>query len=162
MAPAPSSPPALAFNSMQPTAPKSFTDTFIRHPVLAGVVNLFIVLVGLLTVRSLPVQQYPQTESTQIIITTAYIGASAETIKGFLTTPIERAVSAIAGVEFVESSSTAGVSMVTVRLVLNHNATKALAEINARLAQVRGSCPRRPRNRRSRSSGPTVRTRVST
>ncbi len=126
---------------MQPTANKSFTDTFIRHPVLAGVVNLFIVLVGLLTMRSLPVQQYPQTESTQIIITTAYIGASAETIKGFLTTPIERAVSAIAGVEFVESSSTAGVSMVTVRLVLNHNATKALAEINARLAQVRGELP---------------------
>jgi multidrug efflux pump len=119
----------------------SFTDTFIRHPVLAGVVNLFIVLVGLLTLRSLPVQQYPQTESTQIIITTAYIGASAETIKGFLTTPIERAVSAIAGVEFVESASTAGVSIVTVRLVLNHDATKALAEINARLAQVRGELP---------------------
>ncbi len=118
-----------------------FTDIFIRSPVLATVVSLVIVLVGLLTARSLPVQQYPQTSSTQIIIRTMYIGASAETIKGFLTTPIERAVSAISGVEFVESKSTAGLSEVTVRLVLNHDPTKGLAEINARLQQVRGELP---------------------
>src|SRR5690554_5117438 len=120
---------------------KSFTDTFIRHPVLAVVVNLVIVLVGWRALQALPVQQYPQTESTQIVITTVYFGASAETVRGFLTTPIERAVSAISGVDHIESTSRAGVSVVTIRLKLNHNSTAALAEVTARLQQVRSELP---------------------
>src|SRR5918995_6945609 len=102
---------------------RSFTDIFIRHPVLAVVINLVIVLVGWRALSSLPVQQYPQVESSSVIITTVYYGAGAETVRGFLTTPIERAVSAIGGVEFIESTSRAGVSTVTVRLKLNHNST---------------------------------------
>ena len=74
---------------------RSFTDIFIKHPVLAVVVNLVIILVGWRSLMSLPVQQYPQIESSSVIVTTVYTGASAETVKGFLTTPIERAVSAI-------------------------------------------------------------------
>ena len=120
---------------------KSFTDIFIRHPVLAAVVNLVIVLVGWRALTSLPVQQYPQIESSSVIITTVYYGASAETVRGFLTTPIERAVSAIGGVDNVESTSRAGVSTVTVRLKLNHNSTQALAEVTARLQQVRSELP---------------------
>ena len=117
------------------------TDTFIKHPVLAMVVNLVIVLVGWRALTSLPVQQYPQVESSSVIITTVYYGASAETVRGFLTTPIERAVSAIGGVDHVESSSRAGVSTVTVRLKLNHSSTAALAEVTARLQQVRSELP---------------------
>jgi multidrug efflux pump len=120
---------------------RSFTDTFIRHPVLALVVNLVIVLVGWRALTSLPVQQYPQVESSSIIINTVYYGASAETVRGFLTTPIERAVSAIGGVDHVESTSRAGVSTVTVRLKLDHSATAALAEVTARLQQVRSELP---------------------
>jgi multidrug efflux pump len=120
---------------------KNFTDLFIKHPVLAIVVNLILVLIGVRTAQSLPIQQFPKLESTSIQITTIYIGASAETIRGFLTTPIERAVSSIAGVDFVESSSVAGVSTITIRLVLNHSATAALAEVNARLQQVRRELP---------------------
>src|ERR671919_1756386 len=120
---------------------KSFTDIFIRHPVLAAVVNLVIVLVGWRALTSLPVQQYPQIESTSVIITTVYYGASAETVRGFLTTPIERAVSAIGGVDYVESTNRAGVSTVTVRLKLNHSSTAALAEVTARLQQVRSELP---------------------
>ena len=71
----------------------SFTDVFIKHPVLAIVVNLVIVLMGWRALTSLPVQQYPKIESASVLITTVYVGASAETIRGFLTTPIERAVS---------------------------------------------------------------------
>ena len=70
---------------------KSFTDIFIRKPVLAIVINLIILAVGWRAIGGLPVRQYPRIESTSIVITTAYIGASAETIKGFLTTPIEKA-----------------------------------------------------------------------
>ncbi|MGH7447337.1 MAG: efflux RND transporter permease subunit, partial [Longimicrobiales bacterium] len=120
---------------------RSITDVFIRHPVLAVVVNLVIVLVGWRALTSLPVQQYPQIESSSVLITTVYYGASAETVRGFLTTPIERSVSAISGVDYVESSSRAGVSTVTVRLKLNHSSTAALAEVTARLQQVRAELP---------------------
>ena len=120
---------------------RAITDIFIKRPVLAIVVNLVIVLVGLRAIAGLPVQQFPQIESSSVVITTVYYGASAETIRGFLTTPIERVVSSIGGVDYVESSSRAGVSTVTVRLKLNHNPTAALAEINARLQQVRAELP---------------------
>jgi multidrug efflux pump len=120
---------------------RSFTDTFIKHPVLAIVVNLVIVLVGWRALTTLPVQQYPQIESSSVVITTVYYGASAETVRGFLTTPIERAVSAISGVDYIESTSRPGVSTVTVRLKLNHNSTAALAEVTARLQQVRSELP---------------------
>ncbi|HYC30990.1 MAG TPA: efflux RND transporter permease subunit, partial [Gemmatimonadales bacterium] len=120
---------------------RSFTDVFIRHPVLAVVVNLVLVVVGWRALTTLPVQQYPQIESSSVLITTVYYGASAETVRGFLTTPIERAVSAISGVDYVESTSRAGVSTITVRLKLNHNTTAALAEVTARLQQVRSELP---------------------
>src|SRR5688500_19181553 len=116
---------------------RAFTDVFIRHPVLAAVVNLVIVLVGIRALTTLPVQQFPSIESSSVVITTVYTGASAETVRGFLTTPIERAVSAISGVDHLESTSRGGVSTVTVRLKLNHSSTAALAEVTARLQTVR-------------------------
>ncbi|HVK13706.1 MAG TPA: efflux RND transporter permease subunit [Gemmataceae bacterium] len=119
----------------------SFTDTFIKYPVLAIVVNLVLVLVGWRALSSLPVQQYPKIESSTVKITTVYTGASAESVRGFLTTPIERAVSAVSGVDYIESQSRAGVSIIDVRLKLNHSSTAALAEITARLQQVRAELP---------------------
>lgn len=120
---------------------RSITDIFIKHPVLAAVVNLTIVLIGLRAMFLLPIQQYPKLESTSILITTYYIGASAEAVRGFLTTPIEQAVSSIAGIDYIESTSSAGASLITVRLKLNHDSTQALAEVNARLQQVRRQLP---------------------
>ncbi len=120
---------------------RAFTDVFIRHPVLAIVVNLVIVVLGWRALTTLPVQQYPKLDSASVLITTVYTGASAETVRGFLTTPIERAVSAISGVDYVESTSRAGLSTVTVRLKLNHDPTAALAEVTARLQQVRAELP---------------------
>ena len=119
----------------------SFTDIFVKRPVLAIVINLLILAVGWRCISSLPVRQYPRLESSSIIITTTYVGASAETIRGFITTPIERAVSAIDGIDYIESSSTASVGIVTVHLRLNHNSNAALAEISARLNQVRSQLP---------------------
>ncbi|HKE94364.1 MAG TPA: efflux RND transporter permease subunit, partial [Povalibacter sp.] len=120
---------------------RSFTDIFIRHPVLAVVVNLVLLLVGTRALLTLPVQQFPSVESSSILITTVYTGASAETVRGFLSTPIERAVSAISGVDYIESSSRAGVSTITIRLKLDHDSTAALAEVTARLQQVRSELP---------------------
>jgi len=122
-------------------AMRSITDTFIKHPVLAVVVNLIIVLVGWRALTGLPVQQYPQIESASVEIKTVYYGASAETVRGFLTTPIERVVSQISGVDYIESTSRAGLSTINVRLKLNHDSTAALAEITARLQQVRSELP---------------------
>lgn len=120
---------------------RAFTDVFIKHPVLAVVINLVLVLAGWRALTALPVQQYPQIESASVVITTVYYGASAETVRGFLTTPIERVVSAIGGVDHIESTSRAGTSTVTVRLKLNHSSTAALAEVTARLQQVRAELP---------------------
>jgi multidrug efflux pump len=126
---------------MSATPRRAVTDLFIRHPVIALVVNLVIVLVGWRALTSLPIQQYPQIESSSVVVSTVYYGASAETVRGFLTTPIERAVSQIGGVDYIESTSRAGVSTVTVRLKLNYNSTAALAEVIARLQQVRSELP---------------------
>ncbi|MCB9878944.1 MAG: efflux RND transporter permease subunit [Planctomycetes bacterium] len=120
---------------------RSITDVFVRHPVLALVVNLALILVGGRLAFGLPVQQYPKLDSASVIITTVYTGASAETVRGFLTTPIERAVSAIGGIDHVESESRQGVSMVTIRLELGYDTTRALAEVTARLQQVRSELP---------------------
>lgn len=120
---------------------KSFTDLFVRKPVLAFVVSLVILATGWRAALSLPVRQYPRIESSSIIITTVYIGANAQDMRGYITTPIERAVSAIDGIDYVESTSTAGVSVVTVHLRLNHPSVDALAEISARLNQVRSELP---------------------
>ena len=116
-------------------------EMFVRRPVIAIVVNLALVLIGLRAVTQLPIQQYPRIESSSIVITTIYIGASAESIRGFVTTPIERAVSSITGVDYVESSSVAGLSTVTARLKLNHPSTVALAEVGNRLDQIRSELP---------------------
>ncbi len=126
---------------LQDTPRTSFTDVFIKHPVLAIVVNLAILLAGWRAMTALPVQQYPKIENSMVVITTIYYGGSAETIRGFISTPIERVVSAISGVDYVESTSRSGVSTVTVHLKLNHNSTAALAEVTARLQQVRSELP---------------------
>ena len=120
---------------------RSMTDTFVRHPVLAIVVNLVLVLVGIRTAFGLPIQQFPSIDSASIIVTTVYTGASAETARGFLTTPIERAVSAIGGIDHIESETRAGVSKVTLRLALGYDTTRALSEVTARLQQVRSELP---------------------
>jgi multidrug efflux pump len=127
--------------TLEPRSRGSITDLFIKKPVLAIVINLIILAVGWRAISSLPVGQYPRIESSSVVITTPYIGASAETVRGFITTPIERAVSAIDGIDYIESTSTAGVSRITVRLRLNHNSNDALAEISARLNQVRSELP---------------------
>ncbi|CUS31262.1 putative RND efflux system, multidrug resistance protein [Candidatus Nitrospira nitrosa] len=131
----------IAPTMKQSVSPRSFTDIFIVHPVLAIVVNLVILLAGWKALTALPVQQYPKIENSLVVITTIYYGASAETIRGFISTPIERVVSAISGVDYVESTSRSGVSTVTVHLKLNHSSTAALAEVTARLQQVRAELP---------------------
>jgi multidrug efflux pump len=118
-----------------------FTDLFIRRPVLAIVVNLAIVIAGLQAVRSLNVRQYPRNENAAIAITTAYVGANAALVRGFVTTPLERVIAAADGVDYLESESRQGVSIIHARLKLNFDATRALAEISSKVDQVRRDLP---------------------
>jgi multidrug efflux pump len=118
-----------------------FTDVFIRKPVVALVVNIAIALVGARALLNLPVQQFPSLPRAAIVVSTVYTGASAETVRGFVTAPIERAITAIGGVDYVESQSRSGFSYIVLRLKAGHNFTTALAEVTARLQQVRAELP---------------------
>jgi multidrug efflux pump len=117
------------------------TDLFIRRPVLALVVNLIIIIAGLQAIRSLNVRQYPRSENAAVTVTTVYVGASANLVRGFVTTPLERAIAAADGIEYMESQSSLGVSTIRIRLKLNYDSTKALAEISSKVDQVRRDLP---------------------
>src|SRR5215831_9394733 len=120
---------------------KSFTDIFIRRPVLALVVNLVILIAGVQAIRSVSVRQYPRSDNASVTVTTVYVGASAELVRGFITTPLERAIAAADGIDYIQSSSTLGLSTITVRLKLNYDPNKALAQISSKVDQVRNDLP---------------------
>ncbi len=144
---------------------KAFTDLFIRKPVLAIVVNVVIVLAGLQAVGigalarglkgiglpipasiadmpgGLNIRQYPRSENSTVTISTVYIGANAELVRGFVTTPIEQAVASADGIDYVESNSLQNISIVSAHLKLNYEPTKALAEITSKVNQVRNNLP---------------------
>src|SRR3979411_2582105 len=115
-----------------------FTDLFIRRPVLAIVVNLLIVIAGVQAIRSLNVRQYPRSENAAITVTTVYVGANADLVRGFITTPLERVIASSDGIDYIESESKQNVSTIRARLRLNHDATKALAALGSTGAQVSG------------------------
>jgi multidrug efflux pump len=117
------------------------TDLFLHRPVLAIVVNLIIVIAGLQAIRTLNVRQYPRSENAAVTVTTVYVGASADLVRGFVTTPLERAIAAADGIEYMESQSSLGLSTLKIRLKLNYDATKALAEISSKVDQVRRDLP---------------------
>ncbi len=117
------------------------TDIFIKRPVLAIVVNLVIIVAGLQAMRSLNVRQYPKLESATVTVRTAYVGANANLVRGFITTPLERAIAASDGIDYLESQSVQGLSTINVRLKLNTSAGNALADITARVNQVRADLP---------------------
>ena len=119
----------------------SFTDLFIQRPVLALVINLLIIIAGLNAWNSLSVRQYPLSENATVQITTVYVGASAELVRGFITTPLERAIAAAEGIDYVESKSLQGISIINARLKLNYDSTKALADISSKVDQVRNELP---------------------
>ena len=117
------------------------TDLFVRRPVLAIVVNLVILIAGIQSIRSLSVRQYPRSDIAVIRVTTAYIGANADLVRGFITTPLERVIASADGIDYMESSSAQGLSTITVHLELNYDTDSALTQIQAKVAQVRNDLP---------------------
>ncbi len=119
----------------------NITDLFIRRPVLALVVNLLIVIAGLQAIRSINVRQYPRSDNAVVTVTTVYVGASAELVRGFITTPLERVIAAADGIDYIQSQSAQGLSTISVRLKINYDPIKALTEISSKVDQVRGDLP---------------------
>jgi multidrug efflux pump len=118
-----------------------FTDLFVRRPVLAIVVNLVILIAGLQAIRTLSVRQYPRSDISVVTVTTVYVGANADLVRGFITTPLERVIASADGIDYIESSSAQGVSTITVHLKLNYDTNAALTQVQAKVAQVRNDLP---------------------
>src|SRR6201985_3733662 len=119
----------------------SFTDIFIRRPVLATVVNLMILALGLRAIGALPILQYPRTENAGVTVATPYYGAAPDVIAGFITTPLENAIAQANGIDYMSSTSQSGVSTITVYLRLNYDPDKALTEINTKVNSVLNQLP---------------------
>ena len=119
----------------------SFTDLFIKRPVLAIVVSFVILIAGLQAMKTLNVRQYPRSDIAAITVTTVYVGADAELVRGFITTPVERAIAAADGIDYIQSQSTQSLSTITARLKLNYDANKALSDISARVDAIRNNLP---------------------
>src|SRR3989475_6830728 len=117
------------------------TDLFIRRPVLAVVVNLIILIAGLQSVRTLAVRQYPRSDIAVVTVSTVYVGANADLVRGFITTPLERVIASADGIDYMESSSAQALSTITVHLKLNYDTNAALTQIQAKVAQVRNDLP---------------------
>src|ERR1700751_2015153 len=118
-----------------------FTTFFIRRPVLSGVISLLIVVLGLRSLFSLPVTQYPKTQNSVVTISTTYYGADAQTIAGFITQPLESAIAQAQGIDYLSSTSVSGVSNITATLRLNYDANRARTEINTQVNSVRNQLP---------------------
>jgi len=118
-----------------------FTDLFVKRPVLAIVVSLVILIAGLQSIRSLSVRQYPRSDIAVVQVSTVYVGANADLVRGFITTPLERVIASADGIDYMESSSAQGLSTITVHLKLNYDTNAALTQIQAKVAQVRNDLP---------------------
>src|SRR5437762_3211009 len=117
------------------------TDLFIKRPVLAICVSLVILIAGLQAIRSLSVRQYPRSDIAVVQVSTVYVGANADLVRGFITTPLERVIASADGIDYMESSSAQGVSTITVHLKLNYDTNAALTQIQSKVAQVRNDLP---------------------
>ncbi|HEY7285308.1 MAG TPA: efflux RND transporter permease subunit [Vicinamibacterales bacterium] len=118
-----------------------FTDIFVKRPVLAIVVNLVILIAGIQSIRALSVRQYPRSDIAVVTVSTAYVGANADLVRGFITTPLERVIASADGIDYMESSSAQALSTITVHLKLNYDTNAALTQIQAKVAQVRNDLP---------------------
>jgi multidrug efflux pump len=120
---------------------KSFTDLFIKRPVLALVVSFAILIAGLQAMKTINVRQYPRSDIAAITVSTVYVGADAELVRGFITTPLERAIAAADGIDYIQSQSKQGSSLITARLKLNYDANKALSDISSKVDAIRRDLP---------------------
>ncbi|AQQ68684.1 multidrug efflux protein [Microbulbifer agarilyticus] len=118
-----------------------FTDIFIRKPVLACVVSLFIFLLGLRSTAELNVRQYPELENAVITISTVYVGADADLVQGFITTPLEQEISTADGLDYIVSTSIQGISVIQAYVRLDYDPNQVLTQVVAKVNKLRNELP---------------------
>ena len=119
----------------------SFSDIFIRRPVLSTVLGALIILLGIQGLFSLQVREYPEVDETVITVTTTYPGASADLMQGFITAPIARSVATTENIDYVDSKSLPSTSIVTVNMRLGSDPDAALTEVMSKVQEVRSQLP---------------------
>ncbi len=119
----------------------AFTDPFIRRPVLATVVSLLIVLLGLQAFNKLTIRQYPQMENALITVTTAYPGANAETIQGYITQPLQQSLASAAGIDYMTSVSRQNVSIISIYARIGADSDRLFTELLAKASEVKNQLP---------------------
>ncbi|HSG87630.1 MAG TPA: efflux RND transporter permease subunit [Pseudomonadales bacterium] len=122
------------------------TDIFVRRPVLASVISLLILVLGVRSILSLEIREYPKTEQAVVTVTTAFPGADADLVQSFITEPLQRAASEAEGIDYVTSVSRQGVSVIQAFMALNYDPYDALAEIQGKIASERNNLPREARD----------------
>lgn len=120
----------------------ALTDIFIKRPVLSTVISLFLLAMGLRSIGSLPVMQYPFTQNAIVTVTTTYTGADPDVVAGFITTPLENSIAQANGIDYMTSASTQGTSTITVNLMLNYDPLKALSDITTKVNAVLNQLPK--------------------
>lgn len=121
---------------------KSFTDIFINRPVFSWVLSLLLLLFGLMSYNQLTLRQFPQISTTTISVTTAYPGASAEIMEGFVTAPLESAIAGVNGIEYISSNNSTGASVITINFKLGTDIDIAASEVSDRVSSVRYRLPK--------------------
>ncbi|MBB4657544.1 efflux RND transporter permease subunit [Parvularcula dongshanensis] len=114
---------------------------FVERPVLATVVSLVILLLGLQAMSRLTIREYPEVSAARVIVNTPYIGADAELVRGFITTPLEQSISSAEGIDYLQSTSGQGQSSIEVYLDLNYDPNDAVAQILSKINQVSNQLP---------------------
>ena len=118
-----------------------FTDLYIKRPVLSCVISLLILLFGLTSLFTMAVRQYPKMDNTIITVKTTYPGADANLIAGFITTPLESAVASAEGVDYMTSSSTLGLSTITLNIKLGFDSQVAFTDVMSKVQQTLNQLP---------------------
>ena len=119
-----------------------FTDVFIQRPVLALVVSSLLLLLGSASASRVGIREFPELERSVIYVETAFPGASARTVQGFVTTPLQTRIAGARGIEYMVSESNPGGSNITVHMRLGENSTDVLNEVIAKVNEARGELPR--------------------
>ena len=119
----------------------AFTDPFIRRPVLASVVSLLILLLGIQAWHTLQIRQYPRMENALITVTTAYPGANAETIQGYITQPLQQSLASAEGIDYMTSVSRQNFSVISIYARIGADSDRLFTELLAKANEVRNKLP---------------------
>lgn len=121
---------------------KRFTDLFIKRPVLAIVISLLIFLMGMRSMGSMQLREYPEMKNTVVTVSTSYAGASAQGMQAYITSIISKSVASADGVDYLTASSSQGVSVVTAHIRLNFDPNNALINVLSKVNAVSAQLPR--------------------